>query len=470
MVASVTDFVPRYRTYTANRDTTENFIKDLMIYAEHVEVTARQETLALSSQLQAAQYDYDDSVSATRELRTRIKELESQLSFLKTDSNVLKHRNPYALVLIDGNGLIFKDHLVRQGLEGGKKAAYALRQAVYAQVEAPDDTEILAKIYADLDSLCHVLDNQTLVRDFMLGFTQAKSTFEFIDIGGNDKLCAEAKITESARFNLKNYNCKQVFLGVSDKKYASFLDDVADDAQRGRVSVIEAYPVTEITTTGVVLRNFDAIFRFEKPKPMVEKKPFEKVISNTNTSTTSTSASASSIASTPVSVAATPFTYATITQKVSPPPQLVLPLAPKPTTTKSTSARVTAKPATPAWNPGPRGVDPPIPLNQNVLDVVKKRTGHDKLCNNHYLRGPCAKGDACCFEHVYQPNPDEIKAIQFLARLNPCTNGQDCDVDNCIYGHHCPSVKDGVCTHPFCKFHVHEHPPGTKIKAKKAHD
>jgi hypothetical protein len=38
--------------------------------------------------------------------------------------------------------------------------------------------------------------------------------------------------------------------------------------------------------------------------------------------------------------------------------------------------------------------------------------------------------------HDYNPNKDEKNAIAFLARLNPCTNGQDCDVDNCIYGHH----------------------------------
>lgn len=71
-----------------------------------------------------------------------------------------------------------------------------------------------------------------------------------------------------------------------------------------------------------------------------------------------------------------------------------------------------------------------------MLDTVKKRKESSKLCNNHYLRGPCTKGDDCCFEHNYKPNKDELNAIAFLARLNPCTSGQECDVDNCIYGHH----------------------------------
>ncbi|KAK9424511.1 putative C3H1-type domain-containing protein [Seiridium unicorne] len=455
-VESITDFVPRYREYAASKDTTENFIKarisDLMIYAEHVENTARQESLTLSSQLRNAQFDYEDSVNSRRELQARIKDLESQLSFLTKDNTVLKHRNPYVLVLIDGNSLIFKDHLIKQGLEGGNKAAYALRQAVYAKV--PDDTEIVAKVVANLGGLAKTLKrNENEVKEFMLGFTQASASFDFIDVAGAG---AASKIEATARFNLRNYNCKQILIGVSDPGFARLFTQVIDDVKASRIVLLEGCPSAsgrEIAATGIDITNFDAIFRSDKV--------------NASAATT-----ASSLASTPASISATPFTYATITQKASPPPQLVLPLAPKTNTTKNTAVRVTTKavPVSPPWNPGPRGLDPPIPLNQNVLDVVKKRTGSDKLCNNHYLRGPCSKGDSCCFEHNHTPTPDEIRAIQFLARLNPCTNGQDCDVDNCIYGHHCPSVKDGACVHPFCKFHPHEHPPGTKLKAKKAFD
>jgi hypothetical protein len=33
-----------------------------------------------------------------------------------------------------------------------------------------------------------------------------------------------------------------------------------------------------------------------------------------------------------------------------------------------------------------------------------------------------------------------LKAITYLARLNPCLNGQDCELEFCIYGHYCPSI------------------------------
>ncbi|KAJ3472056.1 hypothetical protein NLG97_g11326 [Lecanicillium saksenae] len=112
------------------------------------------------------------------------------------------------------------------------------------------------------------------------------------------------------------------------------------------------------------------------------------------------------------------------------------------------------------------------------MDAVKKRKDTDKLCNNHFLRGPCAKGDGCNFVHDYKPNSEEIAAIAVLARQNPCTHGQDCENNECIYGHHtniifftliqCPSIRDNVCTHPYCKFDEDQHPPGTKFTTSKS--
>ena len=126
-------------------------------------------------------------------------------------------------------------------------------------------------------------------------------------------------------------------------------------------------------------------------------------------------------------------TYARAIRNASPPPTIKLPLQVRSANVPRASH---VKAAQPAWNPGPRGLDPPIQVSQTALEGIKKRKDSNKLCNNHYLRGPCAKGDMCCFEHKYKPTKDEINAIAFLTRLNPCQLGQDCDVDDCIYGHH----------------------------------
>lgn len=121
----------------------------------------------------------------------------------------------------------------------------------------------------------------------------------------------------------------------------------------------------------------------------------------------------------------------------SPPPQISLPIAPKPAASRAPKAQYQQiPPQQPDWDPGHRGLDEPITVSVSAMESIKKRKESDKLCNNHFLRGPCTKGDSCFFVHDYKPSSEEINAIAVLARQNPCTNGQDCESDECIYGHH----------------------------------
>lgn len=251
-----------------------------------------------------------------------------------------------------------------------------------------------------------------------------------------------AKQTESAKWHLQNNNCQQVLVGVShDATYAPFLGEILmDDLDRKRVTVLEGVPtVPELVQTGVnIFRIGDDLFRTTSLTDSAVDSPAESSGSLPVPPPALTPPASTSTAS--------PFSsYADMAQKVkpaSPPPQITMPLAPKPagTTTraKSSPAPQVQTPAqpTPKWNPGARGFDEPINVNQIVLETVKKRKDSNKLCNNHFLRGPCTKGDNCTFVHKYKPTPDEIDAIAFLTRLNPCTLGQECEADDCIYGHH----------------------------------
>lgn len=79
-----------------------------MIHCEHVESTLKQKNNTLAAQLQNAQLDYEDSVKSRRELQQRIKDLEGELGLASQDINAVKHRNPYVLILIDGDGLIVR--------------------------------------------------------------------------------------------------------------------------------------------------------------------------------------------------------------------------------------------------------------------------------------------------------------------------------------------------------------------------
>lgn len=86
--------------------------------------------------------------------------------------------------------LQFKETFIGQGVDGGKKAAYALRAAILEQCGShANDIEVVAKVYANLAGLCKAmrrdgsLSSESDLKDFSLGFTQAKASFDFVDVG-----------------------------------------------------------------------------------------------------------------------------------------------------------------------------------------------------------------------------------------------------------------------------------------------
>lgn len=117
----------------------------------------------------------------------------------------IQNRDPFVLVLIDGDGMIFDDRLIEQGEVGGKEAAGLLWNAITNHVHQmlPDlcsDYKIVARIYANLKGLgdaCNkagMVDRPTLIEDFARGFTGTKQLFDFIDVGmGKDR--ADDKIS-----------------------------------------------------------------------------------------------------------------------------------------------------------------------------------------------------------------------------------------------------------------------------------
>ncbi|KXH56812.1 hypothetical protein CSAL01_11000 [Colletotrichum salicis] len=490
--SEIMDFVTRYQTLQGFQNASDQLMKGQ--YAG--------ENQMLKQELRNAKLDLEHATTSRREIQQVLQELDYDNSYMKTDSLYVAQTaiSLYRLNANRGAPHQFQESFIRQGIEGGKQAAYALRTAVAEYVGSQSgEVEIVAKVCANLSGLGRAmrrdgcLDSESELKEFSLGFTQAKASFDFIDVG-HGKERADSKIKEATRWHLRNYNCRQILLGIShDAGYAPFLDEILQDTDtRSRVSLIEGVAtVRELKNTNVhILDPLPSLFRNQKliDRSMDRAAERAEVAYAKSSAATAAAAptpfySAPSRASTssPVMVVASPTSppataatttsssWAGVTAKASPPPVITTPLANKAINVPARKA-TDPKVSTPAWNPGKRGLDAPIPINSTAMDNIKKRMGKDKLCNNHYLRGPCAKGDECCFEHKYKPNADEINAIAHLTRLNPCTSGQECDVDNCIYGHHCPSITGTTCTHPFCKFRVEAHPPGTKFKNAKIHE
>ncbi|KAI0202551.1 C-x8-C-x5-C-x3-H type zinc finger protein-like protein [Astrocystis sublimbata] len=460
---TIMDFVQRYKTYEGHMAATHELVKDLMIFGQEVESSSRAEINRLLQQLREMSMDLEDATKSRRQLQHRVQDLEANMGNVLLDNGHSKNQIPYVLVLIDGNGLIFRQHFIKQGAEGGRRAAIELHRAVAAEpfIQA-NETQILIKIIADIAGLGRALkrdgsiNTDSELHEFVQGFNQA-SFFDFVDVGANQDTVV-SKLKDNALFHISNPSCKQIIVGIShDPTYGPILDEVirGDASKEERIKVLEGIPaVRAIVAIGTGIIRYQDIFRSDKltDRRTVSSHSVQSVRSSSSISTANSGLPS--------------ISYATVTQKASPPPQITLPIPLAPKNTNASLRAVKQAPPKP-WNPGPRGLDAPIPQNPIALEAIKKRKDSNKLCNNHFLRGPCAKGDECCFVHDYTPNKDEKNAIAFLARLNPCTSGQECDVENCIYGHHCPSVQNGICNHPYCKFSPEEHPPGTKLRSVK---
>ncbi|KAI1388495.1 uncharacterized protein F4822DRAFT_429114 [Hypoxylon trugodes] len=448
---SLMSFVARYKQYEDSRDDIEELLKDLIKHIDITESQFFQENGRLLKALYDTRRDLECSQTTTKELNNRLDEMESHLGYTPA-------RNPYVMVLVDGDNVIFKEQLINQGAEGGKKAVQELCQSVLERF-APDkeaETEIFVKVVASVPGLIKALKrdgcvkSETLLSAFMTGFNQAKATCDFVDIGYS-KEGVMAQIFECARFHLRNFDCKQVILGLShDAACTPTLRKLAqDDDVKPRITVLEGCPkAVEIEDTGISVITFEKIFRSTKLGGHSCKE----------------------------SSSLDGYSYAAKAKAgASPPPKITLPIPlkekgpPKKDVPKATSPQkelqglpAPEEKATPKWTLAPRGLDPPIHPEPAALERVRIRHTETKLCNNHYLRGPC-ETPRCPFEHGYKPTKSEKEVILYFCRLKPCVRGQLCEEEDCPYGHNCPAVVKGTCISRVCRFRQGDHPPGTKF-------
>lgn len=234
-------------------------------------------------------------------------------------------------------------------------------------------------------------------------------------------------------------------MGIShDAGYAPFLDQtLSDNNLRQRVTILKGVPLVqelEVLNFNVIDFTKD-IFRSTKlvdranngqanngqAKNGLPSPPLVKTQPALTPATSHASVS-------PPPGAPDSGSWAKVTRKATPPPQLTLPLPSKQTKNRSNKPALLQS----TWEPGPRGLDESINVNvsQQAIDDIKLRSNEKKLCNNHYLRGPCTRRDECPFIHTAKPTKEQLNALALLSRQNPCTRGQECDVENCIYGHH----------------------------------
>ncbi len=126
--------------------------------------------------------------------------LQEQLRKVKA----LMDRNAFIVVLLDGDGMIFDDELVRKGEKGGKEAANhiwaAVNEFVARALPHLSTFRVVTRVYANVrglsETLCRsgVIDSPSVFENFTKGFND-KLLFDFVDIGSGKKdMADESKI------------------------------------------------------------------------------------------------------------------------------------------------------------------------------------------------------------------------------------------------------------------------------------
>lgn len=109
---------------------------------------------------------------------------------------------PFALMLVDGDGYLFDERLIQQGIAGGEKAAHHFNKNVqyhfrsrqtldasHEKFDGASNWRIVVKIYMNLEDLAKKLHkagritSANLMHDFAIGFTQYQRLFEIVNVG-----------------------------------------------------------------------------------------------------------------------------------------------------------------------------------------------------------------------------------------------------------------------------------------------
>ncbi|GME28192.1 putative ccch zinc finger protein [Neofusicoccum parvum] len=353
-------------------------------------------------------------------------------------------RDAFVLVLIDGDGLIFNDHLLCEGASGGQRAAGTLEEGVYNYVrtqirEIPPNVKVTARVYANAKGLAEtcvragITTKAADMQDFMVGFTGAKFLMDFVDVGsGKDR--ADEKIVEHLKLNLYSPHCRHIMLGCShDNGYARILGEISNyDYLVQKITLLEGVPFgREFASLPFKIQKFDGLFRPQKinnfgldglPAPFpppglaaLTNKPIGNGIRMQSPKVSTTSpviAPSATAGATPgwANVAAKAATLPSPKQNFRDPNNI------------------------PRNRKGQR-IDPPT---KNFDKEEVNRVKRIKMCNVHFLRHECPFGNNCTHVHDYKPNKSELETLKLVARMAPCIHGSGCDDPKCIYGHRCP--------------------------------
>ncbi|KAF2163067.1 hypothetical protein M409DRAFT_26513 [Zasmidium cellare ATCC 36951] len=413
-------------------------------------------------------------------------------------------RNPFVLVLVDGDGYVFDDDLLESKAEGGSRAAQLLNDTVQRSLRnrpGLENCNIMVRIYANVVGLSKAVSKVGLagpekrsLAPFVANFNRSNGLFDFVD-AGELKENADFKIRGLFRQFVENTQCRHIyFAACHDVGYLSELTSYT--SQRDRITLVRNYAFhKEYARLGLRTEEFPGIFRAtalpspsytsgaaDMPPPPTPSKPVTSPIP-----TAPRHASSASIDAEPCTFyqkgackygKGCKFAHVKVSSNGhmdssdwrTPSKTDTFQTTPL---SKSDNKFMTGNSSfasgTPDFTVLPReGSVPPnkTPVNarQERLDCYlppisaddraqyRARIARQKLCNSHHLNGYCPNGTDCQYDH--SPISEGVKnCLQEVAHHAPCPRRQACRSLTCLAGHVCQRQdcqKRGGRT--FCKF------------------
>lgn len=406
-----------------------------------------------------------------------------------------QERNPFVLVLVDGDGYVFNDKLLAKrpdGSNGGSTAAQMLNDEVKASLRRKglEHCQVMVRVYANVFGLSKVLSRTGVVgadsrslSPFIASFNRSYGLTEFVD-AGQLKENADFKLRALLRLYADNSQCKHIyFAACHDVGYISELTPFTGNSSK--FTLVNTPGVRfhdEFTKLGMGIEEFRSVFRHT---PLDGTGHYRPVSSSAVTDNASMSIPGASQPVSPVKPPSTSGATAPNNQKAvcffhsigkcrygksckllhaNPPrePKTSQQYAdpPSPSSPPGTGngaallgpfpdtadlfAKLPKKDEMPgghiAVNDNNYRLDPfLLPISPDVMSRLKARIDRQRVCNGHHLQGSCDLGDQCEYDH--EPLDEEsLPALESLARTQPCPRRGNCRVEGCNHGHICQTV------------------------------
>ncbi|KAH6847680.1 hypothetical protein B0I37DRAFT_341873 [Chaetomium sp. MPI-CAGE-AT-0009] len=393
-----------------------------------------------------------------------------------------QERNPFVLVLVDGDGYVFNDTFLSQRAEGGGPAAQALNDEVKASLRRKglEHCQVMVRIYANVFGLSKALSKTGVVgadcrslAPFIAGFNRSYGLSEFVD-AGQLKENADFKIRAMLRLYADNSQCKHIyFAACHDVGYISELTPFMGNSSK--FTLINTPGVrfhNEFTKLGMGIEEFRAAFRHSPLDGFTAYRPV-----NGGVGTAGKPAIGPPQPASPSKVSASPAMHdmskilcpfhsigkcrsgksckmlhdGPSNDTRSPLHSSDMPSPSSPASTTHDTAAVASQLASlPRAYAIPEGqvmvnennyrLDPYLPaISADVISRLKARVDKRRLCNNFHLQGICDAGDRCEYDH--EPlDPETLPALLSLARSQPCPRRGGCRLDSCYHGHICQNL------------------------------